>query len=389
MKILELKRKMNGKSHVARTKGIPESKRRIFDFYSEEYFNGMLELERRRAERSNQPFLLMLLDLKPLLPGRKRIAALAERIAEMLFNTFRKIDIKGWYSHGSIVGVIFTELKQIDDRTKGRILSKMGESLSALLRPDELNKVRISLHAFPKSDGKEQQEEHFFDPRLYPDIFHKTFVRRFSLALKRMVDVLGSLLAIVILLPLLSAIALAIKATSKGPVFFRQTRMGLGGKTFTLLKFRSMYIDSDERTHREYVTRFINGQKTGRHDSDPGHDGVFKIRNDPRITSVGRFLRHVSFDELPQFFNVLRGDMSLVGPRPPIPYEYDQYDVWHRGRVLEVKPGITGLWQVKGRSRIAFDEMVRLDLRYIRRWSLWLDLMILVRTPGSVLNGAY
>ena len=120
-------------------------------------------------------------------------------------------------------------------------------------------------------------------------------------------------------------------------------------------------------------------------------DGVYKLTNDPRVTRVGRFLRRTSLDELPQFINVLKGEMSLVGPRPPIPYEVDAYQTWHRGRILEAKPGITGLWQVNGRSRLAFDDMVRLDLRYARSWCLWLDIKILLQTPKAVVlgEGAY
>ncbi len=149
-----------------------------------------------------------------------------------------------------------------------------------------------------------------------------------------------------------------------------------------------MYTNNDPQVHQEYVQRFIAGQAEN-NSSENGEDRpvVFKITNDPRVTPVGRFLRKTSLDELPQFWNVLRGEMSLVGPRPPVQYEFDVYDVWHRRRVLEVKPGITGLWQVSGRSRTCFDDMVRLDLRYTQSWSLWLDLRILAATPRAVFTG--
>jgi len=150
-----------------------------------------------------------------------------------------------------------------------------------------------------------------------------------------------------------------------------------------------MYTGNDPRIHMEYVKRFIggnvNGTTNGTANGTNGH--VYKITKDPRLTVVGSFLRKTSLDELPQFLNVLRGDMSMVGPRPPIPYELENYDIWHRRRLLEVKPGITGLWQVNGRSRLPFDDMVRLDLKYATTWSLWLDLTILVRTPQAVLSG--
>jgi len=150
-----------------------------------------------------------------------------------------------------------------------------------------------------------------------------------------------------------------------------------------------MHFQSDAKIHRDYVRRLI----AGKDDAGPGNNngGLYKIKDDPRITRVGKFLRKTSLDELPQFFNVLKGDMSLVGPRPPIPYEVEAYDIWHRRRFLEVKPGITGLWQVYGRSRLKFEDMVRLDLQYARKWSLGLDLKILLDTPRAVFfgEGAY
>ena len=182
------------------------------------------------------------------------------------------------------------------------------------------------------------------------------------------------------------AIAVAIKLSSPGPILFRQTRIGQYGVPFTFLKFRSMYAVNDPQIHVEYVKRFITGNG---HSSVSGakDKAVYKITKDPRVTRVGRFLRKASLDEFPQLLNVLRGEMSLVGPRPPIPYELEAYDVWHRRRLLEVKPGITGLWQVNGRSRLRFDDMVRLDLRYAKAWSPWLDLKILLQTPRAVLSG--
>jgi lipopolysaccharide/colanic/teichoic acid biosynthesis glycosyltransferase len=174
-----------------------------------------------------------------------------------------------------------------------------------------------------------------------------------------------------------------VKLTSPGPVFFRQKRLGHLGKQFDFLKFRSMHADNDPEIHKQYIASLIQNKQNG--------SGVFKIQNDPRVTRIGRFLRKSSLDEIPQFLNVLRGEMSLVGPRPPIPYEMEKYRGWHKRRVLEVKPGITGLWQVRGRSRTTFDEMVRLDIRYINTQSGWLDFIIVLQTPRAVLSasGAY
>ena len=196
-------------------------------------------------------------------------------------------------------------------------------------------------------------------------------------------DIIGSALILLICSPLFLVIAAAIKSSSKGPIFFSQQRVGQYGKAFTFLKFRSMHAGNDPSVHREYVTQLIAGQAQRHPSNGNGHGGVYKLTSDSRITPVGAFLRRSSLDELPQLLNVLRGEMSLVGPRPAIPYEVAAYQTWHRQRVLEVKPGITGLWQVSGRCRVKFDEMVRLDIRYAKTWSPWLDLKILLAYAAS------
>jgi len=217
------------------------------------------------------------------------------------------------------------------------------------------------------------------------EILNQSQLRDLQLKVKRLIDIAGSIAGIVLGLPLLLIISVLIKLTSTGPVLFRQERLGLLGKTFTFRKFRSMRVDSDESIHKDYVTKLISGE-TDAINRGTCEQPLYKITDDPRITPFGKFLRKSSLDELPQFFNVLKGDMSLVGPRPPIPYECDHYKRWHCRRVLEVKPGITGLWQVSGRSCTTFDEMVRLDLAYVRNWSLWLDIKIILKTFWAVLS---
>lgn len=182
-------------------------------------------------------------------------------------------------------------------------------------------------------------------------------------------------------------IATLVKLGTRGPVLFRQVRIGYLAEPFTMLKFRSMYTAADDKVHQDYISSFIRGDTNGTPGSNSQRNGLFKLTNDRRITPIGHLLRKTSLDELPQLWNVLRGDMSLVGPRPPLPYELEQYAPWHRCRVLEAMPGITGLWQVKGRSRTTFDEMVRLDLQYVRTRSLWADIKILAATPRAVLSG--
>jgi exopolysaccharide biosynthesis polyprenyl glycosylphosphotransferase len=202
--------------------------------------------------------------------------------------------------------------------------------------------------------------------------------------IKRSSDLIIAAVASLLLLPFWLLFALLIKLDSKGPVFYKQERVGMDGRVFLFYKFRTMRPNAGDASHREFQRRYIAGQPEVR----PGSDGrpVYKLQTDPRITRVGRWLRRLSLDELPQLLNVLRGDMSVVGPRPPIPYEVESYELWHRKR-LDMKPGITGLWQVSGRNRLPFEEMVRLDLFYIENWSLLLDLKIILRTLPVMLRG--
>jgi lipopolysaccharide/colanic/teichoic acid biosynthesis glycosyltransferase len=193
--------------------------------------------------------------------------------------------------------------------------------------------------------------------------------------------VVGSAL-ILALSPILIAVAIAVRLDSPGPAFFRQRRVGLGGREFTLYKFRSMSSGANQRQHKEYVASLINGSEA-KHSED-GHD-LYKLVADDRITGVGRWIRRWSLDELPQLFNVVLGDMSLVGPRPTIPYEVAEYPTWYLDR-FAVKPGLTGLWQVSGRNERTYEEMVRIDIEYVESRSLFLDLSILVRTPWVVLS---
>jgi len=175
----------------------------------------------------------------------------------------------------------------------------------------------------------------------------------------------------------------AIKIDSKGPVIFKQKRLGKDGKPFMFYKFRSMYTDVDDKIHREYLKNLI---KNGKAAENGGKEGVYKIVDDPRITRVGRFIRKTSLDELPQLFNVLKGDMSLVGPRPGLPYEFEEYEEWHKERI-KVLPGITGLWQVSGRNALTFEDMIVLDLYYIENMSPWFDLQIMLKTIPVLVFG--
>lgn len=192
-----------------------------------------------------------------------------------------------------------------------------------------------------------------------------------NLALKRLLDLVGGMAMLMLAGPIMLAAAIAIRLESKGPIFFKQIRAGRNGRKFTMYKFRSMVVDAEAKKAALAHLNEMSGP-------------VFKIKSDPRITKVGHFIRRTSIDELPQVFNILLGDMSLVGPRPPLPAEVEQYQPWQRRR-LSVKPGLTGLWQVSGRNNVDFEEWMALDLRYIDDWSLWLDLKILLRTVPAVI----
>ncbi len=361
----------------------PGEARRVL---AEKTFRSAISFERKRTERSREPFLLMLVTAGANEPNAAD-SRLLEKIAPVLLQATRETDIVGWHKDRSSVGALFTGLA-LDDRQliRSTILGRLSSILENQLPVGEFNRIQISFHFFP-DDWTGNRSGGSSDRVLYPDLTNPGTRRQSRLLMKRAIDLLGSALTLIVCCPLFLVIALAIKLTSKGPVFFRQTRVGQYGRQFVLYKFRTMYVNSDPSVHREYVTRLIANQAE-RKSADGQGDGVYKLTNDTRITRVGKLLRRSSLDELPQILNVLIGDMSLVGPRPAIPYELEAYQTWHRRRVLEAKPGVTGLWQVTGRSLVRFDEMVRLDLRYAVSWSLWLDLKILLLTPAAVLRGA-
>jgi len=351
-------------------------------FFDQSYFHHMLHLERRRTERSKKPFLLVMLDISRLIKTTQEVKIIDE-IKNSLNPLLREVDIRGWYQHNKIIGVLFTEIALMDRVFIDTVIHKIYDRFHGNLNPEWLEKIYISYNVFPETN-QGLSEDVPFNINLYPDLAKKGLNKKFSLTIKKIIfDSVGSAIALLLFSPLFLIIAIAIKATSPGPVFFRQERIGLNGKTFLFYKFRSMTTNNDPLKHKEYITRFINKPNTA-----AVEPGIFKLTNDSRITNIGHFIRKTSLDELPQLINVLKGDMSLVGPRPPIPYECDLYHIWHRRRLLSAKPGITGLWQVMGRSRTTFDEMVRLDLKYIQEWSLLLDLKILLLTPKAVISGS-
>jgi lipopolysaccharide/colanic/teichoic acid biosynthesis glycosyltransferase len=345
----------------------------------------MIAIERKRTERTKAPFLLMLIETDAK-PGSQKHASALAAISSALLSSSRDTDLIGWYKSGAVLGTIYTGLISCEKSSiYTTFLSKVNNSLRDNLTDEQFQLVKISFHLFP-DDWSEDQPGGPSNKTLYPDLTNHDNGRRTVLVIKRSIDVVGSLLLLFFFTPIFLSIAAAIKLTSKGPVLFRQKRVGRYGKVFTFLKFRSMYVNNDPGVHQEFVKKLIANATVP--DGLNSGGSVYKIVGDKRITPVGSFLRRTSLDELPQFLNVLFGDMSLVGPRPPIPYELAAYQTWHRRRLLAVKPGITGLWQVTARSSVQFDEMVRLDLRYATLWSPWLDIKILLRTPLAVIRGS-
>ncbi len=200
---------------------------------------------------------------------------------------------------------------------------------------------------------------------------------------KRVLDIAFSLLILIPLSMVIAVFAILIRIDSKGPIFFRQKRVGKNGVQFDMFKLRSMYVDSDDSFHRESIKQYMNGVALN---DKVNADNLYKLVDDPRVTRIGRFIRKFSIDELPQFINVFRGEMTLVGPRPPLPYEVEEYDSHHWIR-LSGKPGLTGTWQVYGRSRVPFQEMVEMDIEYLGEQSLLLDLKLIALTLPVMLKG--
>jgi lipopolysaccharide/colanic/teichoic acid biosynthesis glycosyltransferase len=353
-------------------------------FFDEEYFQSMLAIERRRSERTGKHFMLVLVALHFPLKKHSTKTAL-EKIQYALSASCRQTDIRGWYRQERVIGIIYTEYSKGGETI---IREKLLKHLSAVFSPTEIAQGAVLCIMYPR-EGAEMDYQVI--KHLYPDPAPASAAGICRLGLKRAIDIIGSIMGLLLFAPFFLVIPLLIKATSRGPVLFRQQRVGQGGKCFTFLKFRSMYADNDDSIHLEFMKKLIKGPDAACGPCEPGKTQMFKMVHDPRVTPLGALLRRTSLDELPQLINVLFGEMSLVGPRPAIPYEVREYDHWHLERIFPVKPGITGIWQVEGRSRTSFDDMVRMDINYIRRWSVMMDLKLILKTPFSMLSakGAY
>lgn len=334
-------------------------------------FLEQMRFEKRRVDRSQAPLSMALFVLgEELLRDAKKLRGFLVNLKRGT----RETDVKGWITHQTL-GLLLPD-------TDGPGAQRCVE---LLVNGGSRQTCTVVTGTYPDQLFQEVLEQTGDQSKIFSlDLEEGNGVRGGPLALKRLLDLLGAVIGLVLFSPLMLITALAVKFTSPGPIIFKQTRLGRRGNHFSFYKFRSMAAGNDDRVHREYVLKLINGE------NDQVNQGeqdcpLYKLKNDCRITKVGRIIRKLSIDELPQLFNVLKGEMSLVGPRPPIPYEVEKYKSWHLRRILEVKPGITGLWQVEGRSKTSFDDMVRLDIRYVQNCSFWLDLKILLKTVREVL----
>ena len=348
---------------------------------AEDPFRRILRAERRRAERSATPFVMLTVACRDR-RGPGGCVAWRE-VAHAIDACTRETDLAGWIEHHAAIGVVLHEVPAHDVAKPRELEVRIRRELARHLAPDTVAKYSMTLEVVPPPAHCE--------PATVTDaeetgLQGSTALQRRGLYdwMKRLFDIAISVNLLVLLAPLMLLIAALVKWSSPGPVLFGQRRIGLRMKPFAMLKFRTMFVNADHALHQQYVSWFIRSSAQAK---ERGDVTIFKLTHDPRITRVGRVLRKTSLDELPQLWNVLRGEMSLVGPRPPLPYEVEQYLGWHTRRLTEAKPGITGLWQVGGRSRTTFDDMVRLDLRYANTCSFWTDVKILLATPGAVFSG--
>lgn len=351
-------------------KGIEDPYQTIGRFLTRAQFLNCLRIEKRRSDRSKSPVSLVLFSINS---DMKNGDKLLKEFFLFINRITRETDAKGIISE-SLVGLILPDT----DRPGAQICIKK------LIQSNGYFPYSVTSATYPDAVFQKLLEEAEDQPDLFPiNVDEEIRSLGAQLILKRALDIFGAIFGLILFSPLLGIISLAIKMDSPGPIIFRQTRIGRSGGKFEFLKYRSMRVNNDVNIHREYVSNLIKG-RLDKINQGNEKKPVFKMRSDPRITRVGKIIRKLSLDELPQFWNVLRGDMSLVGPRPPIDYEIEKYEPWHLRRIFEMKPGITGLWQVGGRNTTSFDDMVRLDLRYVRNWSIWLDVKILMKTVVEV-----
>ncbi len=375
-------------------------------FYPRAFFQQRIKEERFRTYRTGSPFSVVFFSpFKLFAAGSKNKKRAIQKIVEFVDQDARETDIKGWWD-GRTIAILLPDSKRGDALVLvDRLFSRIQTMNLELVKSAE--EASFEIYTFPNtryletSLNDEREEEDSKIPKhkstqnspqmdfsttpLNQNSIIQNGFKKYEELMKRCFDIIVSLIGLIMSSPLFLLCAVLIKLESPGPVFYRQTRVGMGGKLFTFLKFRSMYHNSDEEIHKNHVENLMNGRVGLSRDGRRGETS-YKLTEDKRITRIGRFLRRTSIDELPQLINVIKGDMTLVGPRPHPVYEVVQYSPW-QGHRLDVKPGVTGLGQVFGRSGTEYEDVYRLDLRYLKKNSLLLDIDILFRTLHVVLSG--
>ncbi len=333
---------------------------------------------RAYADRSERPFAFLRFRIEGSRPGKRTWLTL---LAETVAARHRKSDIAGWEDpRHHAIGLLLPNARQAGAQSVMASIEAAFAEAAATRLPagTPVPRILCSMFVYPTTTGRETAPDAAVNsPPCMPAeaLFGRPLPRW-----KRAMDVTGALIGLILLAPLFAALALYVKIASPGPVLFSQERVGFRGFPFRMWKFRTMRVHADTAIHRRHVTELIQGNGVCRGDVQRP---MVKLEYDPQLIPFARLLRSLCLDELPQLFNVLCGEMSLIGPRPAIPYEVEAYAAWHAAR-FDCVPGMTGLWQVSGKNRLTFHEMVRLDIRYARTFSLWSDLWILLKTLPTV-----
>jgi lipopolysaccharide/colanic/teichoic acid biosynthesis glycosyltransferase/GGDEF domain-containing protein len=385
--------------------------------HSARQFRAILERERARADRNGHQFSMIIFETG----NPNQDSPQVQRLAQTLVKRIRSSDEAGWFD-GHRIAVVLPETSADG---AWRLADDVCQAITAKSSPPKCAIYTYPSKRYPQSQDHSHQL-HFSDlsskwkstasPYYSASTKHtgrrnidftsqqpkvnktqnggelaeglKPFLLRPLPVWKRSMDVVGALIGLIVSSPFLLLITLIIKIVSPGPVFFKQQRVGYMGKIFAMWKFRTMRVNADTSVHQQHLTKLINSVT---HNDELTAKPMTKLDDNPQIIPFGKILRKTCLDELPQLINVLRGEMSLVGPRPPIPYEVDNYLQWHCGRFNAV-PGMTGLWQVSGKNKLSFPEMIRLDIQYLRKKSLWLDTKIILKTPLAIfsdINGSF
>jgi lipopolysaccharide/colanic/teichoic acid biosynthesis glycosyltransferase len=334
------------------------------------HFLKQIQRERRRADRSKSPLSIALFRFDG---NTKNAMRSVDKLVKIIFDRKRETDILGDLGNG-LIAVLLPDTDAAGTHYFAHSIAERAAPLPfarcSATYPDQLFESLAAIPAGPQQ----------LTTAVFGEPSRNSALSR---GVKRLIDLFGATAALIVFSPLMMTAAIAVACTSRGPVIFKQVRLGRGAVPFVFYKFRTMYCNADDRIHREHVERLI---KAGAQNGPSAQSTWSKLSADPRITPLGALLRKTSIDELPQLFNVVKGDLSLVGPRPALPYEAENYQSWHLRRIFDRKPGISGLWQACSRGESTFDDMVRMDIQYIRNWSIALDIKILIKTIMVVLR---